>query len=529
MSAAIHSTGHLFVLHGLLESVRHDYAIVPTSRYGSLRESWTGLLGDDREAHRPRDWAQRACEFAPSALTDHIWLLSVSGLGATDRVLALVDRTSRLVQEIGRRATESRIGRVRPLVVIPVVGTDGGGMGDQRGRLLRKLIPALQQEAAAAGVDVALVVKDTSMYAAAQHVRRKLRSWHLEPELRTEAERLGGLARNGELALFIGAGVSMGAGLPGWGALLQELVGEASDLAVAEFDSMSPLDQAQLVQQVVAGTVEDARVELGRRIAEILERHEQPALGHVLLSALGCQEAITTNYDRLYETAIAAGGGQVATVLPKQAVKGAERWVLKMHGDVDLPSSIVLSREQFVSYDAQSRPSSAMLQSLFITRHVLVVGASLTDDNVIRLAYEVNEYRSKSGHRGAYGTVVDVRDRPLMKELWKGQFIWLTMPNARGEADDGQRIRAMEIFLDAVGAFAASDSSWLLDKRFNGLLPRHSRDIAHAARALYGALRERVSDDPVWSPLQEALLALGADPARGTTALNERASVSRET
>ena len=41
-----------------------------------------------------------------------------------------------------------------------------------------------------------------------------------------------------------------------------------------------------------------------------------------------------------------------------------------------------------------ARPAcGALLQSLLMTEHLLVVGVSLNDDNIVRLAYEVQAYR----------------------------------------------------------------------------------------------------------------------------------------
>lgn len=52
--------------------------------------------------------------------------------------------------------------------------------------------------------------------------------------------------------LFLGAGVSVGAGLPTWNALLQQLaakVGVTSEEQVAYFNALDFLSKAQVVQQ----------------------------------------------------------------------------------------------------------------------------------------------------------------------------------------------------------------------------------------------------------------------------------------
>jgi hypothetical protein len=173
-----------------------------------------------------------------------------------------------------------------------------------------------------------------------------------------------------------------------------------------------------------------------------------------------------------------------------------------MHGDVERPDSIVLTRQQFVSFDAETRPAGALLQTLLMTRHVLFVGASLNDDNVVRLAYEVNRYRRKYGLEGEVGTLLDVDEDQVRRELWSGQLTWMTMSGST----IAERSRTLEIFLDAVAAHASDDASWLLDERFKGLLDLDEH-LVREARSLYRKVADAGSE---WRGLADALLAFGA-------------------
>ena len=56
-----------------------------------------------------------------------------------------------------------------------------------------------------------------------------------------EVDRLAEFARNDQLALFIGAGVSVGAGLPTWGQLLDSL-GKESGMTKAEIDLLAKMN-----------------------------------------------------------------------------------------------------------------------------------------------------------------------------------------------------------------------------------------------------------------------------------------------
>ncbi|VFA89800.1 Uncharacterised protein [Gordonia paraffinivorans] len=126
---------------------------------------------------------------------------------------------------------------------------------------------------------------------------------------------------------------------------------------------------------------------------------------------------MTTNYDDLYKKAVEAAGRPRPTILQWHAVDGSRPWLLKLHGDIDRTEGIVLTRRDFVLFDAKSRPAGSLLQVLLLTRHVLIVGASLSDGNVIRLAMEVDEFLRPSIGRSEQGAFVDVSGVEARKGL----------------------------------------------------------------------------------------------------------------
>ncbi len=65
----------------------------------------------------------------------------------------------------------------------------------------------------------------------------------------------------------------------------------------------------------------------------------------------------------------------------------------------------------------------------------------------------------------------------------------------------------MEVFLDAVAAFAATDVHWLLDERFDGLLGERDREVVEGARRLMADTR---GASGLLAPLKSALSNLGA-------------------
>ena len=65
---------------------------------------------------------------------------------------------------------------------------------------------------------------------------------------------------------------------------------------------------------------------------------------------------------------------------------------------------------------------------------------------------------------------------------------------------------------------ASRDSSWLLDRRFSGLLGKSQRELADRVRDLAADL----PDDPIWSVLRDSLASLGLTSAKVGTPSSDR-------
>lgn len=502
--ARLLAKGHLFVVHGRIEAVTHDVAIIPTDEYVEVEESrWADVINPETEAageaprRLPDGWSRWG--------TSRLWLVDV----ATGDMSDVLDRLTKTLQDIAEQRpwrdnveTKGRpLGRrPLPLVALPVLGIGQGGRSEERGQVLADLLGALTTQLSHLPFDIALVTPDPAVYAAAQHQRR--RTLPVPAEYRPLVERADELAeraRKGEVALFLGAGVSIPAGLPTWSELVEELSEDLQPEDQTALQSLDITDRAQLIERLQPD-------DFHKRVADITKKAPRPSLVHTLLAGLDVANIVTTNYDALMESAMKAAGHTTDVVMPHQSAIGQRRWVLKMHGDVEHPDKIVLTRRHMVMYDAANRPSAALLQSLLLTKHLVVIGASMTDPNVVRLTHEVDEYRSahQEAPHEAYGTVLDVGPpSPSQARLWEHQLDWVAL----GDNEIGSGPRALEILLDLVGMHASRDASWLLDPRFAGLLDGGQRDFAEKVQELAwdGALR-----DPTWGPLRQALITIGA-------------------
>ena len=354
-----------------------------------------------------------------------------------------------------------------------------------------------------AEVDVALVLRDTADFAVAQRIRRDEWQWPLSEQLKEEARRLAKLADEGILVPFLGAGVSKAAGLPLWGelvALLLERVNFPKN-KVAAFRELSVLDQALLLRRMY----EDQHCgDFNTAVAGLTEASHY-GLASIMLAGLPTREAVTLNYDTLYERACNALG-QRLTVLPDEQVVDAGRWLLKLHGSVNDPSSIVLTRDDYLGYGCGRDALSALAKAMLMTRHLLFVGFGLTDDHFHELMHDVRMVfpRRKGGHR--LGTALMVGEDPLREELWRHDVnIVRLMPGGRPE----MQARELEVFLDMLLAFTGRGSGYFLRLSYEPLLTDDERSLRRRLLEFARATSASERQTPAWASLRAALEGLG--------------------
>lgn len=409
--------------------------------------------------------------------------------------------------------------RARRLLGVPVVGTGFGGMGHVAGRIHDHLLPMLAEEARRLDVDIALVCADEAHYAAAQATRRRLSrepGVDLWPELDEAAKaRAVGLAHdaaNAHLVLFLGAGVSMGAGLPSWTALLSQLAREAglSTDELRAYQDLSALDRAQFVGERLRQQGGERGV--GDEVRALFARHRHHGLAHGLLAGLPVAETITTNYDTLFEQASADAGHPHVSVLPYAPTRHGTRWLLKMHGCVEHPEDIVLTREDYLRYVERNAALAGIVQAMLLTKHMLFVGFSLEDDNFLRIVDAVRRAvrgwgspRAGRGEGNLLGCALMTRGHPLLETLWSRDLPWVC-PGGR-EAGTQAGARAVEVFLDLL-AHHASSHGHLLDGRFDDVLDTPERALRDALRDL-ARDAARYEGAPAWRSVQSLLRTLG--------------------
>ena len=182
---------------------------------------------------------------------------------------------------------------------------------------------------------------------------------------------------------LIGAGMSLRAGYRGWVQLLEPIQAELG---------IDIIDDMPLLAQYYVDASRDGRARLDQHIIDTFNAvgDPDPALAHRLLAQLSIDEFWTTNFDPLLERAtgnayVFAKDAELASV----RVEPGRRRVNKMHGSIEPPGPLVLTRNDYEQYPTTHPRFWQLPQAQFLTQTFLFLGFSFTDPNlelVFRLA-----------------------------------------------------------------------------------------------------------------------------------------------
>ena len=180
-------------------------------------------------------------------------------------------------------------------------------------------------------------------------------------------------------AVFIGAGLSKAAGYVDWCGLLSPV---AQGLGL---DATKESDLVALAQYYLNAN-NNNRHKLNQLLIDEFSDLKSPTENHTLLARLPIQTYWTTNYDRLIEKALEAGGRRVDskyTVNQLAATRrGRDAVVYKMHGDVEHPSDAILSKDDYERYSLTHGPFITALAGDLVEKTFLFLGFSFTDPNL---------------------------------------------------------------------------------------------------------------------------------------------------
>lgn len=160
------------------------------------------------------------------------------------------------------------------------------------------------------------------------------------------------------------------------------------------FRDEGPLDCAQLFRQTVGAA--NYREFLEQQFDAHRHAFVQTSPAHAALVALQLPVIFTTNYDELIETAHAEAGVPIRVSAQEEEFKArlAERpahHLVKLHGSIDRPDTIVLTRDDYSKARVARREMLGLLRHDLASACFLFVGFSLSDPNFNLIHDDIRE------------------------------------------------------------------------------------------------------------------------------------------
>lgn len=180
------------------------------------------------------------------------------------------------------------------------------------------------------------------------------------------------------VAIFAGAGLSVGAGYVDWKKLLEPIAKDL-ELNIDQEHDLISIAQYHLNEK-------QNRSGLNRALIEQLSPGHAPTDNHRILARLPIKIYWTTNYDKLIEDALKAAGKipDVKYTLDHLKLTKPKRdaIVYKMHGDIDHPDDAVLTKDDYERYQSTRGQYVTALSGDLVAKMFLFLGFSFTDPNL---------------------------------------------------------------------------------------------------------------------------------------------------
>ena len=232
--------------------------------------------------------------------------------------------------------------------------------------------------------------------------------------------------RNGQLILFIGAGVSMSLGLPSYSKLIHE-IGEQLEYDGEVFhglgDYLTLAEYYHLKKKGLKELQDYMRKKWEKPDAEI----KQSRL-HKAIVDLGKSIIYTTNFDGFLEKAFRLHNKPykaISSVQDLVNIRADATQIIKLHGDVNTPSKTVFTESSYFERLSFESPLDIKLRSDALGKSILFMGYSLSDINIRYLIYRLNKQweseNSKSFQPKSY--IYIGKPNPVQEEVLKSRGI----------------------------------------------------------------------------------------------------------
>jgi 3',5'-cyclic AMP phosphodiesterase CpdA len=283
-----------------------------------------------------------------------------------------------------------------------------------------------------------------------------------KPQIPPPPETLLDCIGNGQCVVFVGAGASIDAKLPTWYELIQDLIEQ-----VEQAGAMMPNEEEEVKSLLEKGDLLILAAYCRERLGpfdftEYLKRRltdsGRTSRTHRLLSSIPFRAAVTTNFDTFIEHSRDRARVVLPDMMQKLGGPGVENLlqdstvfpVVKMHGSVEDPESIVLTRKDFRETLFSKPKYREFLRRLFTDSTIFFYGYSFTDPNVDFVLQEVMAMYDGMA-RPHYALLPDIGT--IARKYWMADFNIRTITYPIWS---GSHVAATSFLETMAQAFAAS-------------------------------------------------------------------------
>ena len=208
-------------------------------------------------------------------------------------------------------------------------------------------------------------------------------------------EQLSQTFRSGKMLPFIGAGMSVGSGFPGWTRFLSQLCAE-SHVPLDNLDSLLKNGQYEEAAQLLYDDLGPTLFNESLQSTFARERVPSGPINYLPL-LFPNTSVLTTNFDRvverIYEDNTHQGfdkvqSGKALNEVLRQLAEGS-RLLIKLHGDCRQIGERVLLKSEYTDYYAEDGAVRQFFNRVMFGQSIFFLGCSLCSDRTIMAMKEV--------------------------------------------------------------------------------------------------------------------------------------------
>ena len=202
---------------------------------------------------------------------------------------------------------------------------------------------------------------------------------------------------NNRLVIFVGSGVSNNSGVPTWKGLIETIAKKINyNEKCSGCDSIeTSCPKEDCSKRFDFNATEFLRIpeyyyqsastdEYFQTISNTLKCDKESNAVDEMILDIAPHHIITTNYDTLLENTTSINTAKYKVIYEDKDLlsNASDGYIIKMHGDIDHPKTIVLKESDYIDYEQTHPLISTYIKSLLVNHTFLFVGYSLNDNNL---------------------------------------------------------------------------------------------------------------------------------------------------